>query len=204
MRLHGITAAGLKRVSQFMQGGPSEILYHITFYRNLGSIAAEGLQVGYGGGAGQGAGYQEHSSQGVFTTEWGGVFSWFNKVEAWGESMLSGSQSTYSEDLFPVVLAVKHEGSDPVYDEIGSNDVFEDAWILQPEEVPEESVLLWNGEAWVDIQDWGTIDPDKAFTKEHSGEFDEYGEEEIYYWETEYLLPTEPAPLEAFDLEETE
>jgi len=198
MRLRGIPDSGLRRIAQEgFFGDVPDVVYHVTYYRNLDGISEEGLLGDVGGGVGQGAGYSEHSKQGVFTTTWDGLLFWYSRSEDWGQNELVGDEQEFFTGTFPVVLAVRTNVFEGLKrDEIGTRDAFADAWIV--DDVDPEEVFVWNGERWVPLEDWDTIDPEKAFDREETGEIIEnefsehYGEPEVLYWQNDYLMPDHP------------
>jgi len=198
MKLQGISQKGLSRIADSLE---SEYLYHVTFYNNLSSIDETGLSVGSGQGIG-GGGNASYSGSGVFVTDAGGVPYWFSKGEDWGDARLVDDQQTYHEGLFPVVLRFVMDIDETLEDERGSSDSLSQAGIYEGV-IPPEDIEVFNGQGWVPIEDWGTIDPDKVFEEERTEEVyggegdyedvdewdDRYGEPVIYYNMTDYLNP---------------
>lgn len=153
----------------------SPFLYHVTWARNLPSIAEYGLAPRFSGGAGLGSGgYAGHSSRGIFVSEWPGVRFWFDRAE---ERVALESDDPAGEGVVPLVLRVLDLDEDALEDDTaGTSDAREDAYIY-PNAIPVEHLEVWDGEGWVAV-DEADIDPEDAFDED--GELLE-----------EYFLPEE-------------
>lgn len=147
-----------------------EWLYHVTTYGRLESIAEDGLRKGLARAIGAPS-YDSHAARGIFLTEVDGVFFWMSKAEDHAES---GSDKPYEDGLLPVVLRTAVdwlEFEDLIDDNIGTNDALANAWIY-PGNIEPGSIELWNGEEWVTIDEWETVDPEEGFGEEESEEDD--------------------------------
>lgn len=162
-----------------MRQNPDDLgeLYHVTYYKNLESIAEHGLVAGHGGAIGRG-GYSGHSKGRVFLTDLDGVFFWMGRYEAFAEH---DSENPLEDGLVPVVIEV---GGDIVAqlvadgrlidDELGSRDAMGQAYYVEDLIITPDELLIWNGKEWATIDD-GSIDPQSSFKWVEDDDFDEGG-----------------------------
>lgn len=138
-------------------------LYHITYYRDLGSIDENGLRPGSGRGIGS-AVYDMNRQGMIFFSDAGGISFWAARAEEWGENR---SDDVHGDGLVPVLLRVDEDkvlGCED--DEEGSRDSRHDAFrcgtIVEPEDLE-----VWVGfddeGAWRPLEDWGDIPYEDAF-----------------------------------------
>jgi hypothetical protein len=151
---------------------PGPYLFHVTVAASLPSIAASGLRSG--GGEGLGQQYRGHTDRGVFFTEREGVGFWMSRTEQWAEHR---SDDPFGEELVPVVLRTladfEVERDDP-----GTRDAAAGCWIGPA--VKAEDLELWDGDAWVPVDEYEGLDLSSAFTfgEEPRDEEDDDGEGE--------------------------
>ena len=155
------------RVAQGEEEGAADLVYHVTYYRNLDSIASDGLSPGAGSAMGRG-GYSGHSQGRLFMTEEAGVRFWFGRMEDHASDL---SDDPLEDGFVPVVLRFPEpEGTEE--DEPGSRDALA-ASLFSEEGVGPDGVELWDGSSWVPVSDWESVDPSESFDVEE----DEDGEE---------------------------
>jgi hypothetical protein len=142
--------AGLRRAS----GGYA---YHVTYYRDLGSIEEGGLNPGGGAALGRG-GYSGHSRGRLFMTEEAGLFFWFGRMEEHASDL---SDDPLEDGYVPVVLRFP-EPEETETDEPGTQDSTSESFYSE-EGVDPGSIEVWNGGSWVFLSDWGSIDPSGSF-----------------------------------------
>lgn len=140
-------------------------LYHVTYYKDLGSIAGSGLAPGGGGSMGKG-GYSGHSRGRTFMTEADGLSFWFGRMEEHAEG---DSDDPLGDGYVPVVLRFPEPGG-LAEDEAGTSDAGAGSYYLE-DGVPPDDVEVWDGSSWIGLGDWGSIDPSASFdTDEADGE----------------------------------
>ena len=150
-----LPAGSLRRMAARVAG--DDHLYHVTWYKDLGSIDEEGLSPGGGSALGKG-GYSGHSSGRLFMTDAGGLFFWFSRME---EHASHDSDDPLEDGYVPVVLRFPEpEGAE--VDEAGTSDAMSDAFYTESGVDPED-IEIWNGSSWVPIEDWDSIDPSESF-----------------------------------------
>jgi hypothetical protein len=163
-----------------------DILYHVTFFKNMPSIAAEGLKPGAGSSIGQGAGYKDHSTGNVFLTEFNGVIFWYGKAEDWAEH---SSDNVYEDELVPVVLRIFLDDESLSEDELGFKDSGYNEAFKTKQGIPPEHMEVWSGSKWIDVEDYNSIDILDALIVEENEESEEdedseeyQGSEDTLYW----------------------
>lgn len=131
--------------------------YHTTLFRNLPSIADEGLRPRAGGGLFQHGGYAEHSQGRVFACEAGAALEWYGKVEDMAEYHYGDDGDP--ELLVPVMLRLNLEGFKVHRDEVGSGDAWGES-VYVTETVPPERIEFWDpgAEGWLPIEDYDRAD----------------------------------------------
>ena len=150
-----------------------DYLYHVTYYANLGTIAARGLRPGAGGGIG-GSAYDAHRRGAIFLTEADGVFFWATRAEEWTESR---SDDIEGDGLAPVLLRVEASKVERFCedDELGSRDARSDAYRCTTTISPDD-LEVWAGVddegEWVDVDDYGEIPYDDAFETDSDGDLE--------------------------------
>jgi hypothetical protein len=136
-------------------------LYHVTFYRNLSTIAKHGLRPDSGRGIGS-AVYDANRQGAIFLTEADGINFWAERAEQWAEN---NSDDLYEDGLVPVLLRVASDFTDCEPDEIGSKDARSEAYRCKA--VDADALEVWAGTEeegqWVLMEDWHEVDLDKAF-----------------------------------------
>lgn len=131
-----------------------KFVYHVTFYKYLPYIAAEGLIPNRRESIG-GQQYVEHKRGKIFLTEKEGLHFWMARAEEWAMHRWDDPSSA---GYFPVVLRTDQiEEEDLEEDEQGSRDALRDAWTFEGD-IPPEDLTLWNGRRWVGMDDLATID----------------------------------------------
>jgi hypothetical protein len=147
-------------------------LYHVTYYRNLESIAEHGLVAGHGGAIGRG-GYSGHSKGRVFLTEVDGVFFWMDRYEQFAQH---DSEDPLNDGFVPIVLMIADGVVDQlIADELGSRDALGGAYYVEDLIITPDELLVWNGREWTTIDDWQSIDPQSSFAWVDDEDFDEGG-----------------------------
>jgi len=151
MALHG---SGRRRANP-PEYPPGPHLFHVTVAAALPSIAEGGLRAGAGQGLGQQ--YRGHTDRGVFFVEAGGVGFWVGKTEEWANHR---SDDVFGDDLVPVVLRTLAD-FEVDRDEHGTRDAGAGCWI-GPSVMPED-LELWDGGAWVPVDEYDSLDLRLAF-----------------------------------------
>lgn len=141
-----------------------EYLYHVTMAARLPGIAEHGLRPGMARSIGTSS-YDGHRKGGIFFTEWDGVAFWANRAELFAENE---SDDPLGDELVPVVLRV---ASDDVWDlceedEVGTKDSGWNQAFKCKTSVPPEGIELYDGEEWVPVEDYGTLELEEAFNWE--------------------------------------
>jgi len=134
-------------------------LYHVTYHGRLPSIADHGLRPGERRSIGA-AFYDRHRKGAIFLTEASGLSFWHERAEEWAHAQ---ADNLIDEGYVPVVLRVPDP--DCEYDEPGSRDAKHDAYRCLKAIDPKE-IELWNGRAWVPVEDYDTLDPSDAADEE--------------------------------------
>jgi len=180
----GISDRRLYKLAQELDK-PTE-LYHVTYSGNLPSIAESGLQAAHGEGIG-GVAYQSHKEKGIFLTEAEGIDFWFDLSERWSQDR---ADNPYESELTPVVLQVEIPNPELlIYDEIGSDDANQDAWIYQGS-IPPESIYYWDpgidtedGPGWYSLDDYADYPIDTSHAYDVQEDPDEG--DELYYFKSD-------------------
>lgn len=160
-------------------GEKAEMAYHVTYFRNLQSVADDGLSPGGGSAMGRG-GYSGHSRGRLFMTEKAGLFFWFGRMEEHASDL---SDDPLEDGYVPVVLRFPEpEGSEE--DEPGTSDARATS-LFSERGVDPSDIELWDGSSWVQVSDWGSLDPSVSFDSEE----DDDGEE------LRYFKPVDDNPL---------
>lgn len=167
MGLHG----GTGRRANPPEYPPGPYLFHVTVAAALSSIAEGGLRAGAGQGLGQQ--YRGHTDRGVFFVEAEGVGFWVGRTEEWANHR---SDDVFGDELVPVVLRTLAD-FEVVRDELGTRDAGAGCWI-GPSVKPED-LELWDGGAWVTVDEHDNLDLRLAFDfEEEERDEDEDGEGE--------------------------
>ena len=147
----------LRRMAIRVDDEDLDWLYHVTWYKDLGSIDESGLDTGAGKALGKG-GYGGHSSGRLFMTDEGGLFFWFGRME---EHATHDSDDPLGDGHVPVVLRFPEpESIEP--DEAGTSDAKSDAFYTEGA-VDSYDIEVWDGSSWIPLEDWGDIDPSISF-----------------------------------------
>ena len=162
------------------------VLFHVTYYGRLESIAEDGLVRGAPKSIGAPA-YDYHRAKGVFLTDVEGIFHWYHKAEDFAEH----ESENYIEDgAVPVVLRVADPG-DLVEDDVANSETLFENYI-SPGGVVSEDIEVWTGREWVAVDRWEDVDPEQSVKWVDDVEEDD--EEYSGYWQflnTSPLLPDE-------------
>lgn len=149
-------------------------VYHVTYYRYLEGIDESGLVPGGGVGIG-GVSLDSHRSGAIFFTEIAGLSFWTARAEEWAENR---HDSPGEAGYVPVVLRVPAWVLNQcVEDDIGTDDANHQAWRCTVSVDPDQ-IEVFTGLGWVDIEDWGEVDPDMGI------------DEDGYYRLSSPLIPT--------------
>lgn len=152
-----------QKTGLFWKLASREYLYHITFFKNLSSIAERGLVEGGGELLGHG-GNRGRSQGAVFFTDKSGIMYWYSKVVDIAEH---GSDNVLEDEVIPVVLRTeKGEGEreDPTA-EIHSKEY------KRGEGVAGEDLEIWDGASWIPVWDYWQVDITQAVDeREEDGE----------------------------------
>ena len=144
--------AGLRRAN-------GEHAYHVTYYKDLGSIDEQGLNPGGGGTMGRG-GYSGHSRGRLFMTEESGLFFWFGRMEEHASDL---SDDPLEDGYVPVVL--RFPEPDAEVDEPGTQDATADSFYSE-EGIESDAIEIWNGSSWASLSGWRGIDPSGSFDED--------------------------------------
>jgi len=163
--------AGLRRAG----GGHA---YHVTYYKDLGSIEDSGLSPGGGGAMGRG-GYSGHSRGRLFMTEEAGLPFWYGRMEEHANDL---SDDPLEDGYVPVVLRFP-EPEETEVDEPGTQDARAESFYSE-EGVDPDDIEIWDGSSWIPLSGWEGVDPSQAF------EVDEYDGESFHVFRADSpLLP---------------
>ena len=162
--------AGLGEDGTEEGGGEAGTAYHVTFLRNLSSVADDGLSPGGGSAMGRG-GYSGHSQGRLFMTEKAGLFFWFGRMEEHASDL---SDDPLEDGYVPVVLRFPEpDGSEE--DELGTSDARATS-LFSEDGVDPDDIELWDGSSWIPVRDWESVDASESFDSE-----DDDGEELRYF-----------------------
>lgn len=161
---------------------PNSWLYSVTWSGRLPSIAEYGLVPDAPEAIGSG-GYRHHSQGRVFLTHCDGVFFWYSRYQEHAEH---NSDDVLGDGMIPVVLrvwegAVEHEFHD---DPHGMRDASHPAWFIEGPISPDD-IEVWNGEEWIPVAEWDSIDVSIAVTSEQDPD---EPERELHWWNNEEPL----------------
>ncbi len=174
------------QLASLFKTATDEYLYHVSYYRNLDSIASSGLMPA--GNNTLSPGYASHAKGRVFMTESDGVSFWFHRCEQFAEA---NSDDIYDEGWVPIVLRIPYEG-ELNDDDLGTQDARANAYYVNEAVEPDE-IEAWNGSSWISIGDAGSIDTLQAFDVQTETDDEEDGGEErtLYYFKNSNpLLPS--------------
>ena len=149
-------------------------LYHITFHGRLRGIADVGLRPGRGSTFG--GGYAGHARGWTFLCDEDAVSGWFGKLRDIAESE---SDDPVEEGWVPVVIRLDNDGEylEVEDDELGNRDVIGGASYKTKEIVPPGDLEVWDGEEWIPLEEWESVDPELGVTRTiEEGEYDDEGE----------------------------
>lgn len=141
----------LRMANRFIYLTSSEYLYHVSYYRSIPLIAVRGLRPGNGTGAGRG-GNKGYSNGKLFSTSASGVAFWYDRMQLHAEDR---SDNIYKDELVPVVIRWMPESKYDV-DEIGSEDANAEAFHTN-EVISPDKLEIWNGNSWVSIGNYKSI-----------------------------------------------
>ena len=135
-------------------------LYHVTYQRNLGNIAASGLRRGHS----HREGWQAQHSQGwVFLTEFDGIGFWYENMRRWANH---NSDNPFEDGLTPVVVRVWGVLDDEVVlDAEGTRDAGGSEAYMLGRDIEPHDVEMWDGSEWVTPSSDG-IDAEQAWEEE--------------------------------------
>jgi hypothetical protein len=173
----GIMASTMQIASR-IAGEDDNWLFHVTYYKDLPSVESVGLLPTAGGALGQG-GYAGHSHGRLFMAEEGGVPFWYERMEQHAEA---NSDNPYEDGYTPIVMrfiAPEHLQEDiPGTDDSRAGSYFIEA------EVPPDGMEVWNGNAWIPLYKWDTIDPVIAYDIDYYDDDDEGESVEAYIFKS--------------------
>lgn len=111
---------------------------------------------------------------------------WFNRAEEHAEG---AAEAPYTEEMTPVCLRVTLRGQAYETDEAGTRDAPARA-VSTWETIPVEDLEIWDGEDWIVVEDYDSLDTSAAYTFEENPDDPD---EPLEYFKTESpLQPTEP------------
>lgn len=137
----------------------SPYVYHVTYYRNLESIAESGLNFNGMGGANFGKEFLiRHSQTGTFfVSNIQGVKYWIRTLE---EQANDRSDNIEEDGLIPIVLKFRLNERKHLPDEHG-----ETQWDRKTDRyIPAEGLWVWDGLRWQPVQEWINIDLNRFIT----------------------------------------
>lgn len=150
--------------NEFYRIATAEYLYHITLYRNLSSIAANGLVGGNGVGIGAG-GNAGHSKGRLFVTDKSGLRFWYMRAQEHAENRYD---DLFVSEAVPIVLRWIEKDQTYEYDDPGSNDSKADAWFTTDNVDPNE-IECFDGMEWIPLTEWKSIDLTDALDMDEDG-----------------------------------
>jgi hypothetical protein len=121
----------------------ADYLYHVTYVRNLQSIAEFGLNPrcrvqGLGGRL------RDRCKGRIFFSEFAAVGYWSNTLHGWA---FGESKSPLKDGLTPVVLRVPNSKLRTEPDDLGGRDSRGSAWFVT-HPIPPFSLQVWTGDKW--------------------------------------------------------
>lgn len=154
----GFAKLGGKKVGGTPSGDPH--VYHVTYLKNLDSIAEDGLQPNQGSGIG-GPSLAQYKKGKVFVSDARGLSLWTQRAE---DFAYHNSDDLKEDGLLPVVTRVPIADIDSLdADEEGSRDSGGKAF--SAEHVPAHNMEVWNGHQWEPVGSH-SIDPEEHFDED--------------------------------------
>lgn len=164
--------------------------FHATYVGRLEGISLHGLVLGAPRSIG-GAAYDAHAASGVFVTSHAGVPYWYEKAQAFANDQ---SDDVVADGLVPVMLRVWLDEDDLAEDEVANFESVHAYAFISEDAIDSDDIEVWDGEAWIEIDYWEDVDPERGVDWEEDEDVEEGG-----YW----LFTTSPPLLpEADDLDD--
>ena len=114
-----------------------------------------------------GTAYNSHVKGKIFLTEKGGIPYWISKSSDFAEHNFD---NIYEDQLVPVVLRASVNDIEGIEnDALGTKDSNIDAW-MSVNGIPAEIIEIWNGNSWVDISNYESLNIEDALYSEGDGE----------------------------------
>jgi hypothetical protein len=151
-----------------------DVLYHVTYARNLDGISSSGLEPGRSSNFG--GAYKGHSSGRVFLCDFKSVGFWFGKLWDMAEA---GSDTPLDDGLIPVALKVNLPRSVTLHDdEEGSRDSRGGAFYVE-DKIPSSYISYWDGFSYSAASD--AFVEDIIEEAKDNSDVEDYGDGEFYY-----------------------
>jgi hypothetical protein len=153
-----------KMADGFLKQANGKFLYHVTFFKNLSSIADEGL-VGdvSGGGAGSG-GYGVWSAGKNFLAGSGAVAYWFDKLE---QQANDRSDHPLKEGYVPVVLRIPESKLTVEEDTVASKEsISSEESYFTTDTIEPDGIEVFDGKGWIDLSHYHQIDTGSSFDED--------------------------------------
>jgi len=129
-----------------------EYLYHATHLGKLGAITQDGLQPS--GGSQFSGGYDAHSRGRVFVTNYAGLPYWFNRMQDIAEYNSDFKTEDDVKEWTPIALRISTDNTIPYYDDAaGNRDNRVGSAYYTTQTIDPEWIEVWDGTAWVAIED---------------------------------------------------
>lgn len=145
--------------TRLLAWNPLQELYHVTFEGRLSRIADEGLLPGQRHALGSST-PRAHMHGVIFLTGPDGVPFWYHIAEQWAHNE---ADDPVSEGWIPVVLRVTACHCEE--DDLGTRDSGHSAFKCA-EAIPPRWIELWDGEEWLPIEEYESLDPTLAVDDE--------------------------------------
>ena len=137
-----------------------DFAYHITYLRNVPSIAKNGLLANSVTSLGKG-GHLEYSRDKIFLTEESGIPFWFQRMEEHAENDFD---DILTAKAIPVVLRFAWPNQIE-WDERGSEDNVHGDSFYTPNTIDVNNIEIFNN-SWVPVSQWVAINPKLALDEE--------------------------------------
>jgi hypothetical protein len=183
-----LRAVGRPKRQQTPVKRPIRPYFHVTFLRNLPSIATKGLVVDQAPGLGGDA--RENSRGKVFMITAPGVRNVFHDLT----DAAYGQGDVYEERAVPVVLRLKPQalrGFEMWKDNLARDYKGTSRYVHAT--IPPEGLEVWNGMSWVSVSDWQSIDIDDVVLEAWDDEAGENNHELPSPFDASPLYPPQAA-----------
>lgn len=152
----------------------NDYLYHVTFFKNIENISINGLI----GGSGQLLGHGGNTGRSfgkIFLTDYNGVSHWYSKIEDMAEYH---SDNILEDEAVPVVLRTLKFDEDEEDSSAEGFGYSNQSEFVRTEVISPEELEIWDGNQWLPIDEYESVDIEKALIKEQIPEEELRSEED--------------------------